>query len=193
MLSANIWRILSFSTRTVAGRSGCNKTRKMKKKEQTKKIPNNHKPNTHTRVVFSHYKLFWQFECFKYICLNSHSLRHTGILRKVLVMNTCPCLKKVYFSIHYSKGNKGNSSNDYYLFISSWVGSILRILQSDWFREWAVLFYLLTMVMVTNYANHSVKLRIERATFQNMTNTKTKTKQKLDKNKRQKHDFSSFS
>ena len=94
MLSTNIWRILSFSTRTVAGRSGCNKTRKMGKKTATKKIPNNHKPNAHTKVVFGHYKLFLQFECFEHVCWNSHTLCHTGILRKVLIMNTCPCLKK---------------------------------------------------------------------------------------------------
>jgi len=30
--------------------------------------------------------------------------------------------------------------------------------------------------MVTNYPKHSVKLRIERATFQNMTKTKQKQK-----------------
>jgi len=36
--------------------------------------------------------------------------------------------------------------------------------------------------MVTNYAKRRVKLRIERAKFQNMT--KSKTKQKHDKNKK---------
>ena len=39
-----------------------------------------------------------------------------------------------------------------YLFLWSWAGGILRILQSDWFRERAVFSYLLTTVMVTNYA-----------------------------------------
>ena len=52
------------------------------------------------------------------------------------------------------------------LFLWSWVGGILRILQSDWFREQAVFSYLLTTVMVTNYAKRRVKLRIERAKFQ---------------------------
>ena len=42
----------------------------------------------------------------------------------------------------------------------------MRILQSDWFRERAVFSYLLTTVMVTNYAKHRVKLQIERAKFQ---------------------------
>ena len=42
----------------------------------------------------------------------------------------------------------------------------MRILQSDWFREWAVFSYFLTTVMVTNYAKRRVKLRIERAKFQ---------------------------
>ena len=42
----------------------------------------------------------------------------------------------------------------------------MRILKSDWFRERAVFSYLLTTVMVTNYAKHRVKLRIERAKFQ---------------------------
>ena len=42
----------------------------------------------------------------------------------------------------------------------------MRILQSDWFRERAVFSYLLTTVMVTNYAKHIVKLQIERAKFQ---------------------------
>ena len=46
------------------------------------------------------------------------------------------------------------------------MGGILRILQSDWFRERAVFSYLLTTVMVTNYAKRRVKLRIERAKFQ---------------------------
>ena len=55
------------------------------------------------------------------------------------------------------------------------MGGILRILQSDWFQERAVFSYLLTTGMVTNYAKHSVKLRIERAKFQNMTKTKTET------------------
>ena len=53
-----------------------------------------------------------------------------------------------------------------YLFLWSWAGGILRILQSDWFRERAVFSYLLTTVMVTNYAKRRVKLRIERAKFQ---------------------------
>ena len=39
-------------------------------------------------------------------------------------------------------------------------------MQSDWFRERAVFSYLLTTVMVTNYAKRGVKLRIERAKFQ---------------------------
>ena len=55
---------------------------------------------------------------------------------------------------------------DHYLLLWSWAGGILRILQSDWFREWAVFSYLLTTVMVTNYAKRRVKLRIERAKFQ---------------------------
>ena len=54
----------------------------------------------------------------------------------------------------------------YYLFLWSWAGGILRILQSDWFRERAVFSYRLTMVLVTNYAKCRVKLRIERAKFQ---------------------------
>ena len=53
-----------------------------------------------------------------------------------------------------------------YLFLRSWAVGILRILQSDWFRERAVFSYLLTTVMVTNYAKRRVKLRIERAKFQ---------------------------
>ena len=56
--------------------------------------------------------------------------------------------------------------NKYYLFLWLWAGGILRILQSDWFRERAVFSYLLTTVMVTNYAKRRVKLRIERAKFQ---------------------------
>ena len=52
-----------------------------------------------------------------------------------------------------------------YLFLWSWAGGILRILQSDWFREQAVFSYLLTTVMVTNYAKRRVKLRIERNGF----------------------------
>ena len=51
--------------------------------------------------------------------------------------------------------------NEIYLFLWSWAGGILRILQSDWFRERAVFSYLLTAVMVTNYAKRRVKLRIE--------------------------------
>ena len=54
----------------------------------------------------------------------------------------------------------------FYLFICSRAGGILRTLQSDWFRERAVFSYLLTTVMVTNYAKRRVKLRIERAKFQ---------------------------
>ena len=54
----------------------------------------------------------------------------------------------------------------FYLILWSWAGGILRILQSDWFRERAVFSYLLTTVMVTNYAKRKVKLRIERARFQ---------------------------
>ena len=46
------------------------------------------------------------------------------------------------------------------------LGGILRILQTDWLRERAVFSYLLTTVMVTNYAKRRVKLRIERAKFQ---------------------------
>ena len=46
------------------------------------------------------------------------------------------------------------------------MSGILRILQSDWFRERAVFSYLLTTVLVTNYAKRRVKLRIERAKFQ---------------------------
>ena len=53
-----------------------------------------------------------------------------------------------------------------YLFLWSWACGILRILQSDWFRERAVFSYLLTTVMVTNYAKRRVKLQIERAKFQ---------------------------
>ena len=53
-----------------------------------------------------------------------------------------------------------------YLFLWSWAGGILRILQSDWFRERVVFSYLLTTVMVTNYAKRRVKLRIEGAKFQ---------------------------
>ena len=53
-----------------------------------------------------------------------------------------------------------------YLFLWSWVGGILRIPQSDWFRERAVFSYVLTTVMVTNYAKRRVKLQIERAKFQ---------------------------
>ena len=52
-----------------------------------------------------------------------------------------------------------------YLFLWSWVGGIMRILQSDWFWERAVFSYLLTTVMVTNYAKRRVKLQIERAKF----------------------------
>ena len=60
-----------------------------------------------------------------------------------------------------------HSVNKYiYLFLWSWEGGILRILQSDWFRERAVFSYLLTTVMVTNYAKRRVNLRIERAKFQ---------------------------
>ena len=51
----------------------------------------------------------------------------------------------------------------FYLFLWSGADGILRILQSDWFRERAVFSYLLTTVMVTNYAERRVKLRIERA------------------------------
>ena len=51
-------------------------------------------------------------------------------------------------------------NNNNYLFLWSWAGGILRILQSDWFRKQAVLSYLLTMGMVTNYAKRRVKLRI---------------------------------
>ena len=42
------------------------------------------------------------------------------------------------------------------------------MLQSDWFRERTVFTYLLTTVMVTNYAKRRVnsKLQIERAKFQ---------------------------
>ena len=54
----------------------------------------------------------------------------------------------------------------FYLFLWSWAGGILRILQSDWFRKRAVFSYLLTTVMVTSYAKRRVKLRIERAKFQ---------------------------
>ena len=53
-----------------------------------------------------------------------------------------------------------------YLFLWLWAGGILRILQSYCFRERAVFSYLLTTVMVTNYAKRRVKLRIERAKFQ---------------------------
>ena len=49
----------------------------------------------------------------------------------------------------------------------------------------AVFSYLLTTGIVTNYAKCRVKLRIERAKFQNMTKTKNK--------RWQKHYFSSFS
>ena len=56
--------------------------------------------------------------------------------------------------------------NTNYLILWSWAGGILRILQSDWFQERAVFSYLLTTVMVTNYAKRKVKLRIERARFQ---------------------------
>ena len=59
-----------------------------------------------------------------------------------------------------------DENDKFYLFLWSWAGNILRILQSDWFRERAVFSYLLTTVMVTNYAKRRVKLRIERAKFQ---------------------------
>ena len=57
-------------------------------------------------------------------------------------------------------------NNSRYLFLWSWAGGILRILQSDWFREQAVFSSLLTTVMVTNYTKRRVKLQIERAKFQ---------------------------
>ena len=53
-----------------------------------------------------------------------------------------------------------------YFFDRERAPGILKILQSDWFRERAVFSYLLTTVMVTNYAKRRVKLRIERAKFQ---------------------------
>ena len=53
-----------------------------------------------------------------------------------------------------------------YLFLWSWAGGILRILQSHLFRERAVFSYPLTAVMVTNYAKRRVRLQIERAKFQ---------------------------
>ena len=63
------------------------------------------------------------------------------------------------------------------MFISLIVsGRYLRILQSDWFRERSEFSYLLTTGMVTNYAKRRVKLRIERANFQNMTKKQTKSK-----------------
>ena len=84
---------------------------------------------------------------------------------------------------------KNQFNKVFYLFFGSRVGGILRILESDWFRERAVFSYPLTTGMVTNYAKRRVKSQIERAKFQNMNKTKTKTKQKH----RQKHDFFSFS
>ena len=57
-------------------------------------------------------------------------------------------------------------NNGFYLFLWWWAGGFLRILQSNWFRERAVFSYLLTTVMVTNYAKRRLKLRIERAKSQ---------------------------
>ena len=53
------------------------------------------------------------------------------------------------------------------------MGGILRILQSDWL---IVFSYLPTTGMVTNHAKRRVKLRIERAKFQNMTKTELQKK-----------------
>ena len=63
----------------------------------------------------------------------------------------------------WSKFIQMRRNNPCYLFLWSWAGRILRILQPGWFREQAVFSYLLTTVMVTK---RRVKLRIERAKFQ---------------------------
>ena len=76
----------------------------------------------------------------------------------------------VRYRVEHSKikfiSTRGHVISSIYLFLWSWAGGILKILQSDWFRERAVFSYLLTTVMVTNYAKRRVKLRIERTKFQ---------------------------
>ena len=61
--------------------------------------------------------------------------------------DTVSILSICYHSVCHWLLSQYNNSD--YLFLWSWAGGILRILQSDWFRERAVFSYLLTTVTVT--------------------------------------------
>ena len=157
-----------------------------------------HVKHTLASTVICYLKKCWKKKCSTQVSLQKYYLKHAIMWSKETTRYSCSSFLlsfKILFpeiqsNIIWKRSWLCTSVNNFiYLFLWSWAGGILKILQSYWFRERAVFSFLLTAGMVTNYAKLSAELRIERAKFQNMTKTKMKQKQ----NRWQKHYFSSFS